>query len=265
MIRLSATIKQIIFLPLLLLYGITCSAQQAKKHISILAVYENGGHHVAYSTAAKTWLDKLAADSNYTVDYLNSPKTFTNKLLKKYNLIIQLDYPPYGWGKTAEQAFRKYITEGRGGWIGFHHASLTGDFDGFKMWNWYYDFIGGIKFKNYIATFADATVNVEQRKHPVFKGVPNEFIIEGDEWYTYDKSPRANVSVLAGVDEKSYKPASNVVMGDHPVIWTNPKFKARNIYIFMGHSPKLFSNMAYTTLFSNAIVWASSKSVADEN
>jgi type 1 glutamine amidotransferase len=61
------------------------------------------------------------------------------------------------------------------------------------------------------------------------------------------------------VDEKSYKPASSITMGDHPVIWTNPHVKARNVYIFMGHSPDLFDNAAYTTIFRNAIFWAAGK------
>jgi type 1 glutamine amidotransferase len=74
-----------------------------------------------------------------------------------------------------------------------------------------------------------------------------------EEWYTYDKSPRANVHVLASVDEASYDPQAKVKMGDHPVVWTNEHYKARNIYIFMGHSPNLFDNPAYTKLFSNAI------------
>jgi hypothetical protein len=45
-------------------------------------------------------------------------------------------------------------------------------------------------------------------------------------------------------------------MGDHPVVWTNTKMKARNIYIFMGHSPELLNNASYTTLLRNAIFWA---------
>lgn len=265
MTKLSTPVKLYTVLVMLLIYTTNSWAQTAKKPISILAIYENGGHHVAYSAAAKVWLNKLAADSGFTVDYINHANLITDSLLRKYNLVIQLDFPPYGWGKTAEQAFIKYITEGRGGWIGFHHASLVGDFDGFKMWDWYYDFIGQIKFKNYIATFADATVHIEQSKHPVFKGVASSFIIKGDEWYTYDKSPRGQVKVLATVDEKSYKPASKIVMGDHPVIWTNLKFKARNIYIFMGHSPTLFSNTAYTTLFKNAIFWAATNKPVNEN
>jgi type 1 glutamine amidotransferase len=46
-------------------------------------------------------------------------------------------------------------------------------------------------------------------------------------------------------------------MGDHPVVWSNPQVKARNVYIFMGHSPDLFDNEAYKKLFRNAIFWAS--------
>ncbi|GAA4336684.1 hypothetical protein GCM10023149_45740 [Mucilaginibacter gynuensis] len=234
-------------------------AQQKTPRFKVLAIYENGGHHVAYSKAARVWLDKLATDSNFTVDYIQDPKLITDDLLKRYRLFIQIDYAPYGWGKPAEDAFIKYINKGRGGWIGFHHASLLGEFDGQQMWQWFYQFMGGIRFKNYIATFASATVKVEQPAHPVMKGVPHAFVVDKDEWYTYDKSPRANVQVLASADESTYQPATDIKMGDHPVVWTNPKYKARNIYIFMGHSPELFSNTAYTKLFTNAIFWAAGK------
>jgi type 1 glutamine amidotransferase len=61
------------------------------------------------------------------------------------------------------------------------------------------------------------------------------------------------------VDEASYKPASNITMGDHPVIWTNEKVKARNVYFQMGHHPTLFTSTEFKTLFSNAILWAAGK------
>ena len=40
----------------------------------------------------------------------------------------------------------------------------------------------------------------------------------------------------------TYSPDSKIKMGDHPVIWSNKKYKAKNIYIFMGHSPVLFES-----------------------
>jgi len=47
--------------------------------------------------------------------------------------------------------------------------------------------------------------------------------------------------------------------GDHPVIWTNDRLKARNLHIFMGHHPNLFANAAYTTLLTNSIMWLANK------
>jgi type 1 glutamine amidotransferase len=84
----------------------------------------------------------------------------------------------------------------------------------------------------------------------------HHLIVKQEEWYTYNISPRPNVKVLASVDESTYSPNSDIKMGDHPVVWTNPKVKARNVYIFMGHSPVLFQDEAYKTLFRNAIFWA---------
>lgn len=236
-------------------------ARPDKSRFRVLALYENGGHHVDYSKAAIIWLDKLAADSSFTIDYIQNTDLINDAFLSRYQLFIQLDYPPFGWKPAAAAAFERYISEGQGGWIGFHHASLLGLFDGYPLWQWYDRFLGGITYQNYIATFAAANVIIEDRTHPVMRGLPARFRVEKEEWYTYDKSPRPNVRVLATVDESSYTPDSKLKMGDdHPVIWTNPHYKARNIYIFMGHSPLLFNSSVYKMLFTNSIFWAAGKS-----
>jgi type 1 glutamine amidotransferase len=222
----------------------------------VLVLYENGGHHVAYSERAGRWLDQLAANSDFGVDYIQNTDSLDGDLLRRYSLFIQLDYPPYGWKEKAVAAFERYISLGQGGWIGFHHASLLGEFDGYPLWQWYSEFLGDITFSNYIASFARGTVNVEDAGHAVMKGVPASFSIEKEEWYTYNRSPRPNVHVIASVDESTYAPDTPIKMGDHPVVWTNLKVPSRNLYIFMGHSPDLFDNAAYATLVRNAIFWA---------
>jgi len=244
----------------ILISALICNSVNAQgPRFRVLALSENGGHHIHYSEAAHQWLDQLAADSNFVIDFIHTTDSINTAYLSRYQLFIQLDYPPYAWKKEAAGAFIDYIENGKGGWIGFHHATLLGEFDGFPIWDWFYRFMGAIRFKDYIADFADGKVNVEDRLHPCMKGLPNEFTIEKEEWYTYDRSPRPNVKVLASVNESTYQPASSKKMGDHPVIWTNEKMKARNIYIFMGHSPDLFNNTFYTKLFSNAIFWAAAK------
>jgi type 1 glutamine amidotransferase len=236
-------------------------AQRENENVAfrVLAISESGGHHIAYSKEAKLWLDRWAKELNFKIDYIENTEQINDAFLAKYQLFIQLDFVPYAWKPEAIAAFEKYINEGKGGWIGFHHATLLGEFDGYKIWPWFYSFMGGIKYKNYIGDFASGIVKLEDKKHPVVKGIPDAFLVKKEEWYIYDKSPRPNVHVIANVEESSYIPKSKITMGDHPVIWSNPKVKAKNVYIFMGHSPVLFESEDYKTLFKNAILWASQK------
>lgn len=221
----------------------------------VLVLTERGGQHGGFTDAGLRWLAAEGVKGNFSITAINNARNITEAYLSQFSLVIQLDFPPYTWPKEAEDAFVKYIEEGRGGWIGFHHATLLGEFDGYPMWQWFSDFMGGVRFKNYIAPLANGTLIVEDKQHPVMKDVPASFVVPDDEWYTYDKSPRPNVHVLANVDESSYTPASDIKMGDHPVVWVNESKKARNVYFQIGHSSKLYETEGFTTMFRNAINW----------
>ncbi len=225
----------------------------------VLVINEGGGQHGPFTKAAMEWLKKEARAKNFAVNEIRRSHAISARYLEDYELIIQLDFPPYTWPEYSQEAFVDYIENGKGGWIGFHHATLLGEFDGYPMWHWFSDFMGGIRFQNYIAELADGTVNVEDAAHPVMKGVEASFVIPDDEWYTFDKNPRENVRVLATVDESTYEPASEIKMGDHPVVWTNEAMKAKNVYFLMGHTPQLIETEAFTKMFSNAIDWCLEK------
>src|SRR5580693_5358108 len=255
------TILMLVLLPAFaaLLANDVLAAQSKAPAFHVIALAERGGIHKPFVDAAKVWLGKLASENNFTVDYIENTEKIDDAFLAKYNLFIQLNYPPYMWTDTAKAAFIKYIEQGNGGWIGFHHATLLGEFDGYQIWPWFQQFMGGVRFKNYIATFVSGSVTVEDKNHPAMKDVPSPFLIDKEEWYTYDTDPRPNVHVLASVDEKTYTPSTDIKMGDHPVVWTNEHYKARNIYIFMGHRPEHFDNPAFTKMFRNSIFWAAGK------
>jgi hypothetical protein len=235
---------------------VACWGQPVQPKFKVVAIAEKGGVHQPFVDAAKVWLAREAHEGGFTVDYIENTEPIDDAFLARYRLFIQLNYPPYMWTPTAVAAFQKYIEEGRGGWIGFHHATLLGEFDGYPMWPWFSSFMGGIRFVDYIPGFATAKVTIEAPEHPVMQGVAKTITIENEEWYTWSKSPRPNVHVLASVDEKTYSPASSKTMGDHPAVWSNERMKARNVYIFMGHHAELFQNPAFTKVFHNSITWA---------
>lgn len=242
-----------------LIAAMTVSSLSAAPKFKALILAERGGDHEGFVVAALDWLDKYSGEKNFVFTVVNHANEIDEVLLSKYQVIVQLNYAPYNWGDKAMAAFVKYIEEGQGGWVGFHHASLLGEFDGYPMWDWFSKFMGGIRFKNYIAAKASATVNIEDKNNPVMKGVPASFVIPDDEWYTFNVNPRPNVHVIANVDESTYKPDSDIKMGDHPVIWTNEKVKAKNIYFLIGHSASLLNSKEFKTMFGNAILWAAEK------
>ncbi len=237
-----------------------CEAKEKEKNDTsprkVLVLAERGGLHEGFTAAGLQWLESQKERFNMELTVLNSAKDVPKGELLKYQLVLQLNYPPYAWSKAAQKDMQRYIDEGTGGYIGFHHASLLGEFDGYGLWEWFSDFLGKIRYKNYIAEKCDATVRTEDKAHPVMKGVPASFLVKEDEWYTYDVSPRRpNIHVLANVDEDSYSISTNIKMSDHPVIWTNTDKKARNVYFQFGHSKSLFNNPSFIKLFENAIRW----------
>ncbi|HTN19364.1 MAG TPA: ThuA domain-containing protein [Pelobium sp.] len=235
-------------------FGLVSAQQKATK---ALVLTERGGQHEGFVSATLRWLQPFATENHIELTVINNTESINETYLANFQLFIQLNYPPYNWTDSAKLAFEEYIDEGKGGWVGFHHATLLGEFDGFHLWQWFSDFMGEIRFKNYVANRASGKVYVESKNHPVMKGLPKSFIIPDDEWYTFDKNPRPNVKVLANVDEASYQPPTDIKMGDHPVIWVNPNKKARNVYFLMGHSASLLKSEEFKKMFANAILWAS--------
>lgn len=242
---------------LFFLASVLLSCQQEPSRVLVL--YEGAGHHKDFSDAVLPWLRDVAAEEHFVLTEITNTKGIDDAYLDGFDVVVQLDYAPYGWPEKAVEAFERYIDEGRGGWVGLHHASLLGEFDGFPMWPWFSELLGGIRYENYIAEKTDGTVHVEDASHPVMAGLPSSFVVRDDEFYTYDRNPRANpdIHVLATVDENSYTLDTPVKMGDHPVIWTNTAKKGRNIYFQFGHSPLLGGDDNFRTLMLNAIHWAS--------
>ena len=240
------------------LFALACGGG---KDTRVLVLYENAGHHKPFTDAVVPWLHEVAAREHLALTEILNPASVNEEFLKGFDVVLQLDYPPYMWSDQAMAAFQAYVDEGRGGWVGLHHASLLGEFDGYPMWPWFSELLGGIRYQDYIAELSDGEVRLEQPEHPLFKGLPDQFVIADDEWYTYDRNPRAcpDVQVLAVVDEDSYTVPTEKRMGDHPVVWTNTAKAGRNVYFQFGHSPRLAQDPHFQALLLNALHWAAEK------
>ena len=79
-----------------------------------------------------------------------------------------------------------------------------------------------------------------------------------DEWYTFKANPRANVNVLARLDESTIKKFDNdnFRMGDHPIIWWQENNGTRSFYTGFGHTAEAFQDPKIIEHIRNAINWA---------
>lgn len=207
-------------------------------------------------SAAKPVLEKLAHDNRFEMDFTDDSSVINDDNLKNYQAFVMLHLAPFDMKPSEQAALQKFIESGHG-WVGIHAAGLTGrEFLDPKSvyWDWFEDFMGGVLYSPH-PHYQRGTVVVEDKKHPVMRGLPDRFEVS-DEWYEWNKSPRGAVRVLATADESTYK--QNHPMGDHPIIWTHEKYR-RMLYISIGHDPSILENKDYLHLLKNAILWAGSK------
>lgn len=236
---------------IIIFFSFKHKGQEAK--FKVFVTTSKAKDHIKMMAAAGPALKKIAEENQFEIDISDDTALITEQNLAGYQVFIPLQQAPFDMSPTQQLAVQHFIEKG-GGWVGIHAGGLTGNF--FKgadkpYWQWFEDFMGGITYSPHPG-FQKGILVIEDQNHPVTKGLPRECVIS-DEWYEFNKSPRANVHVLADADESSYK--QNKPMGDHPIIWVNEHFR-RMVFIGIGHDPYLWGEPNFTSLVRNAILWA---------
>src|SRR2546426_9801904 len=63
------------------------SARASSARFKVLALAESGGHHIAFTEAAKPWLRKCGEENGFEVDYITNTAPITPKFLAHYRLV----------------------------------------------------------------------------------------------------------------------------------------------------------------------------------
>jgi uncharacterized protein len=207
--------------------------------------------HVRTGNEGLAFFREVAAKDNFVFDTTTDWDKLNDEDLKPYQLILWINDFPH----TAEQraAFERYMKDD-GGWLGLHVAGYN---DASTKWPWFVDFLGGAVFFDNNWPVQRAKLVIDDRNHPVTRGMPESYEAPSNEWYQWKPSPRLdkNVRVLVTLDPSNYPIGVKDVIttGDMPVVWTNVKY--RMVYMNMGHGENVFGDITQNKLFENAIVW----------
>ncbi|MFF5115014.1 ThuA domain-containing protein [Streptosporangium sp. NPDC000509] len=198
-------------------------------------------------------VQQLGLENNFAVDTTEDSAKFTDANLAQYKAVIFMSTTGDPVSTPDQKAaFERYI-KGGGGYAGVHAASDSG-----YSWEWYGKLVGAY-FKSHPA-IQQATVKVEDPAHPSTAHLPTSWT-RTDEWYDYTTNPRANVHVLASMDEKSYTGAT---MGaDHPTVWCQDYDGGRSWYTGLGHTKASFVEPNFLKMLLGGIKTAAGVEKAD--
>jgi type 1 glutamine amidotransferase len=195
--------------------------------------------------AATAALMAMQTAGGYLADATEDATRFSATGLAGYDVVVFLLTTGDVLDDAEQTAFEAWVRAG-GGYVGVHSASDT-EYD----WTFYGQLVGAY-FSDHPA-IQPATVHIEQPGHPIMTGLPNPWK-RTDEWYNFRSNPRANVTVLATLDETTY---SGGTMGsDHPITWAHEDLGGRAFYTAMGHAADAYSEPAFRQMLLAALRWA---------
>jgi type 1 glutamine amidotransferase len=169
---------------------------------------------------------------------------FEPERLARFRAVVWLSTSGIVLDAEQRRAFERFVQAG-GAYVGIHSASAS-ELD----WPWYAELVGA-RFTEHPALQA-ARLVVEDRQHPATRHLGNEWR-RSDEWYEFDRNPRASVRVLLSVDEASYQGGKS---GDHPLAWCRELGRARSFYTALGHDSADFHDATFLQHIGGGIEWA---------
>lgn len=216
---------------------------------SILLFSRTTGYRHDAIPVARHALIELGIQKGWTIAATEDPAVFTKNGLKNYDAVVWLMTTGTVLDADQKKAFTEFIHNG-GGYVGVHSAADT-EYD----WPWYGQLVGAWFLQH--PAQADAVVNIEDTTDPATSFLPNPWK-RHDEWYDYRINPRANVHVLASLDQSSY--AGSKMGADHPIMWRHEFEGGRAWYCGMGHTQESWADPMFLRMIGEGIEWACGKS-----
>jgi cytochrome c len=219
------------------------------------AAHPDGEHVLVFSKTAGFRHDSipdgiaaiqaLGAANEFTVEATEDAGAFTDANLDRFDAVVWLSTTGDVLNDEQQGAFERFVRDG-GGYAGVHAAADTE-----YSWPWYGELVGAY-FKSHPA-IQEADVLVEDHDHASTAHLPAKWT-RTDEWYSYRSNPRADVHVLAALDETSYTPTDPA--GDHPIAWCHPQDRGRSWYTGMGHTKESYADPAFRQHLLGGIKYA---------
>jgi len=247
-------LKAALVLAVLALMGVSCAVTPDKPAKPLRALLITGGccHNYAFQTVALKEGVAKHADVEWTV--VMEGGTGTDAMIplydnpdwaKGYDVVVHNEC----FANTKDHAYIRKITSAHHAGapaVVIHCAMHTYRATDIDDWR---EFLGVTSRRHdHQSNYA---VKKFAAKHPILKGVPDDWITPKDELYIIEKL-WPNATALA--TSKSEKDGT-----EHAVIWTNQYGKARVFGTTYGHSDDMFRDPVFLDYVARGLLWAAGR------
>jgi hypothetical protein len=264
----------------------TGRAQPARTKVMLLDGESGGPYHKWQLT---TPLIKKAIEETglFQVDVVTAPAAtgvlsdFRPDFAAYKAVIFNYDAPDERWPEPIRTSFEQYVNGG-GGVVVVHAADNA--FSGWKAWN---DMIGVggwrgrtvasgpyfyYKDDKLVRDPSDgpgashgrrtpALIKTRAATHPVMRGLPVEWMHQGDEVYAHLRGPGTNMTILATAWSE---PSNNGTGRDEPMLMASTFGKGRVFHTAMGHDIVAMSCVGFVTTLQRGTEWVATGAVTQK-
>jgi len=224
------------------------------RHPTVLIFSKTNGYRDDdQNKAAIAAVSELITQKKWDVFATENAATFDPKQLKKFDIIVLNSISGDVFLPEQREAFKNWIEAG-GGVVALHGSGGDHHYD----WQWYVDVLLGAQFigHTYSPQFQPGVIHIVDNTHPAMRNLPNEWQ-RTEEWYAFDRVPTGfHTHILATLDENSYHPIPQQVMGTHPLIWTRCIGNGRVFFSALGHKAETYSEPLHLKMIAGALDWA---------
>jgi hypothetical protein len=196
-------------------------------------------------------------------------------------VVFNYDAPDERWPEPLRTSFEQYMTSG-GGAVIIHAADNA--FPGWKAYNdmigvggwrgrtvasgpyWYY------KDDKLVKDPADGpgashgrrtpyAIRTRAADHPIMRGLPTEWMHQGDELYAHLRGPGTNMTILATAYAD---PANNGTGRDEPILMASTFGKGRVFHTVLGHDVVAMSCTGFVVTLQRATEWVATGAVTQK-
>ena len=226
-----------------------------KTHPTVLIFSKTNGYRDDdQNKAAIAAVSELVTQKKWSVFATENAATFNAKQLKKFDIIVLNSISGNVFLPEQREAFKNWIEAG-GGVVALHGSGGDHHYD----WQWYVDVMLGAQFigHTYSPQFQPGVIHIVDGNHPATINLPTEWQ-RTEEWYAFDRVPTGyHTHIIGTLDESTYHPIPEQIMGTHPIIWTRCIERGRVFFSALGHKAETYAEPLHLKMIAGALDWAS--------